>query len=395
MQLIALKLRSPTCIAQRPTSPGQTTESLRYVPGTVVRAAVASLLLRGRSYTGDGLSAAERARFTQLFLSGEVRFGNAWPQHPEAPPGAPTTQVVPRTAWTDKRNDGWRGDEPGQGVQDALTALLRDGADALTRQGLDRLEQEFAYVRGDSWKQLEVKRRLISRTALARNEAGLPPNPRGVAADGQLYSFEALETGQRFVAPLAGPDALIVEVCKLLDRPTVVSIGQGRSRGMGQAEARCFMQSDPPARDLADLAKQARDFTTRAGADPTQTVYLPVTLLADTILRDGYLLPCSSGNPEETLTHYTSTPPPAMTLHYGVQSTRWLSGWDAIRRIPRPPQLAVQHGSVWVYAIPAALLDSAISWWLDVEVTGLGERRAEGFGRVMLLHPFHAKEAVR
>lgn len=414
MYIVSLTLRSPTCVALRPTTPGQPTESLRYLTGTVLRGALAGLLLRGRRYEDGDLSDKERERFHQLFLSGEIIFGNAWPRH-----GKGTTQIIPRTAWTQKRGGGWRGDqEPGSGVRDALAPLLLNGAEQLTDDGFDRFDQEFACASGDTWQKIEVRRRLISRTALSRNEPDLPPTPRGVAAAGQLYSFEAIETGQEFLAPLSGAPGLLADLISLLrmDRATasiltvpdpsarqpelppsaLVSMGQGRSRGMGRATASILTVPDPPARQPDKLAREAVAFTERAGADSAETVYLPVTLLADTILRDDYLLPCSSGDPGVTLARYTSQPPPqGMRLHYAVQSTRWVGGWDELRRLPRPPQLAVQQGSVWVYAVPAADLSQAISWWLDVESQGLGERRGEGFGRLMLLHPFHAKEALR
>ena len=396
MYVVEFTLRSPTCVAQRPTAPGQPTESLRYLTGTVVRGALASLFLRGRRPLSHELSDEERKQFQRIFLSGEVVFGNAWPKHP-AEVIWKTTQVVPRTAWSHKRDGGWRGgDNPGGGVCDALTALLYDGAEELTNQGFDRYEQEFACARGGEWEKIEVRRRLISRTALTRNEPSLPAAPRGVAAAGQLYSFEAIETGQQFYAPLHGDTGLIDTLFKLFPRRAIASIGQGRSRGIGQVELRILPSSDPPARDPSLLAKEARDFTNRARASVEQIVYLPVTLLSDTILRDNYLVPCSSGDPQVTLSRYANSPPPKeLTLHYAVQSTRWLGGWDAIRDIPRPPQLAVQQGSVWVYAIPPELLDSAIQWWLTVEASGVGERRNEGFGQLCLLHTFHATEAIR
>lgn len=396
MHRIDFTLRSPTCVAQRPTAPGQPTDSLRYLTGTVVRAAVASLFLRGRRYTAAELSNDERVQFAHLFLSGDIHFGNAWPQRTEERSGS--AQIVPRTAWSHKRNGGWRGDtDPAvSGVRDALADLMRDGGETLTDQGFDRIEHEFAWVNGSLWKKIDVARRLISRAALARNEPSLPPTPRNTAADGQLYSFEAIETGQVFSAPLTGKPERLAELRALLPRPALVSVGQGRSRGLGQLTAQMIRLPDSPVRDRQRLAQQVHAFTLRAGGAPDQYVYLPVTLLADTILRDHYLLPCSSGDPQMTLARYSATPPPqAMQLHYAVQSTRWLGGWDELRRIPRPAQLAVQQGSVWVYRVPADQVSTALAWWLAIEEAGIGERRIEGFGRVTLLHPFHAEEALR
>jgi hypothetical protein len=151
------------------------------------------------------------------------------------------------------------------------------------------------------------------------------------------------------------------------------------------------------------LKPAVQAFTQRVSSDRTDATdwyYLPVTLESDTILRDHYLLSSSSGDPTETLWRYLPVADPAlrqMALHTAVQSTRWLGGWDELRRLPRPPQLAVQQGSVWVYRVPARddLLDAALRWWLQAEADGVGERRSEGFGRVRLLHPVHMEDRTR
>jgi CRISPR-associated protein Csx10 len=144
-------------------------------------------------------------------------------------------------------------------------------------------------------------------------------------------------------------------------------------------------------RFMKDIVSTIEDFSQRAGA-PAEYAYLPVTLQSDVILRDHYLLPCSSGALQETLVRYAPDPGITMELYDALQSTRWISGWDELRRMPRPLQLLVQQGSVWVYRVKQTELATAITWWLERETQGIGERRNEGFGCVRLLHPLHAEE---
>ncbi len=410
-----LTLLAPTCIAQRPTAPGQIVETLPYLSGTALRGAVAERLLAGRR--PSDLLTDDAKYFRRAFLAGEVRFANAWPQH-----DTDDTQIVPRSAGQYKHDKGWRSarkGKGGKGVFDRLADLLRlhqmddQGTwDALAKQAdervstLEPLSQSFASVNQDAdWQGGDVQRRLISRTAITPMERGLPTAGRAVAADGQLYSFEALEAGQRFRATVHGP-ADVLDWLK--DHGLVASegytkstltLGQGRSRGLGLVElVNIEDPHEPKVRTAETLVAHARTFSARAGLPATKGYYLPVTLESDVILRDAYLLPCVSGDPAITLARYrplvtpTGTPIP-MTLSEALQSSRWLGGWDVLRQLPRPPQLAVTQGSVWVYQVPdEAQLTAAITWWLAVALTGLGERCAEGFGRVRLVHPFHAED---
>jgi CRISPR-associated protein Csx10 len=334
----------------------------------------------------------EQQQFRRFFLSDQIVFQNGWPHDARA-----RTWVVPRTAWTAKDDSGWKGDRK-SGVRDVLVALLcGDDTSSGAWEGWDRLGQDFAFAQHNEWRKVETRRRLITRTALNRNDPELAPATRGVVAEGQLYSFEALETGQHYRAVISGPEVLLEELHQALQGSTLeLTIGQGRSCGMGQVRAKLITADEREDRDPAQILARVEEFSRRAGAD-AGTIYLPITLESDAILRDHYLLPCSSADPAETLWRYL---PPTdairtMRLHTAVQSTRWIGGWDELRRLPRPAQLAVQMGSVWVFAVPAAAAAAAIAWWLDAERWGIGERRSEGFGRVRLLHPLHEKDEVR
>jgi CRISPR-associated Csx10 family RAMP protein len=384
---VDLRLLAPTCIAQRPITPGQVATSLGYLTGTALRGALATRWLAGRPYVE--LDGVDRDRVRRLFLDGQVRFGAAWPVHPGG-----ATWVVPQTAWTAKHNGGWR-HEGDAGVRDVLAGLLRDAPDDHDAQReLERLDDEFAFREtwSQGWLRPHLRRRLITRTALNRIERPLPSTSLGVAVSGQLYTMETLETGQEFAAVIRGPQDRLDELRqRALTADATLSLGRGRSRGSGEAAIRRIETIPDDARDAAELELLAQAFSRRAGASGG-IAYLPVTLESDVILRDRYLLPCSSGEPGETLSRYLPGVPASMRPRLAIQRTRWISGWDAIRRLPRSPQLAVQLGSVWVFAVPDAELPAAIAWWFRAERQGLGEWRNRGFGQVRLFHPLHAED---
>jgi CRISPR-associated protein Csx10 len=362
-----------------------------------VRGGLATFWLQGRCFAD--LDEFEAAQFRRLFLNDNVRFENALPLDPDSRKRGHTL-IVPRTAQSQKDNPGWRYDqvisERGAGVCDLLPDLLRPAENVSPKkwEGWDRFDGEFANVKRDDWSAIRVQRRLLSRVAIGHYGAKALLPRRGVARDGQLYSLEVLDTGQQFQGYIRVPDDGFDYFQALFrgNQPIATTCGQGRSRGLGQVKIALGNEAALEARSVETLVPWIREFSTHAEA-PQGKLFLPITLESDMLLRDNYLLPCSSGNPKETLGRYkplTGTTV-QMQLCESVQRTRWIGGWDALRNIPRPPRLAVQHGSVWVYCIQddPQPLQNAIQWWLEAEQAGLGERRNEGFGRVQLLHPFH------
>lgn len=406
---VVAQLRAPLCLARRPTAPGQPIETLDYITGTALRGGLANAWLQGRR--PDKLPAPEQDLFHTLFTSGAVVFGNCLPAG-----DADATMVIPRSAETEKRGGGWLNDERARfGVVDVLKHRLCDidpldafhqrYPDRTDLETLDRLGQTFAGTEADSSRprKLVVRRRQITRTAV---------DPvRGSARARQLYSFEALETGEQFRGMLIGPAQLLDQLRALVQAPhDTLWMGQGRTRGLGEVFISDVGAAQPFGRDRAQAIADVLRFNqqlralTHDGRLPVDqdvpeedVVYLPVTLEADVLLRDHYLLPSSDPTPIVTLGRYLNLPAPLATAMRVVPrgcllSTGWIGGWDEMRGLPRTPLLATSMGSVWTFTVPEQLLEPAVDWWLEAERFGLGERRSEGYGRVRLGHPLHLTE---
>jgi CRISPR-associated protein Csx10 len=407
MMRVVFLLQSPLCIARRPTAPGQPIETLPYLSGTVVRGSIATAWLQGRRFAE--LSADEQAIFQQLFLFPNVIFRNGLPL-----PAHKTdvqVEVVPQTAWAHKHDDiGWlykeKKGKKGTGVFNQLPTLLCHQDPNADRKGdrLDRFDTPFAFLDENNYKGISVSKRMITRTAI--------DSQRGTARDQFLYTLDALETGQGFVATMQGQEKQIKVLERVLQKNTILRMGQARSRGLGEVLVEQVVLSHVP--DLAQEKKQAlahvRSFTQmvrkRANGplldeqgNPLgkDMMLLPVTLESDVLLRDIYLLPSSDPRPSTTLGRYLALPESLeqeMQLHLPgmMQSSHWIGGWDELRRIPRPPQLAIAMRSVWTFRVPSAHLDAAVTWWLQAQQQGLGERCNEGYGQIRLCHPLHMKE---
>lgn len=413
--LIDLRLRSPLCIARRPTAPGQPVETLRYISGTVLRGGLAHAWLQGRRY--NDISSAEKEEFQSLFLHPALQFGNCWPLYLPTGEGngeirnVVAAEVIPRTCYAGKYDgNGWLADG-GDGVTDQLHRFLQAQEICDT---LDRFDDMFAVYDDHRYYGMKVRKRSLTRTAIDPT--------RGTARESLLYTLEALETGQWFRGRISGSaDALQQLRKRVCHEGDILAMGQGRSRGLGEVvlervcevsqtgtdEQRTQLVSAletvvdtsevPRPNDEHGVLVQAIEcFNHRVGYDQ-DTVLLPVTLESDVLLRDYYLLPSSDPQPATTLGRYIPLPPPldrTMTLDEQglVQATHWIGGWDELRRIPRPPQLAVSLGSVWTFRVPREHLGLAVTWWIAAQQQGIGERRNEGYGRVRLCHPLHILE---
>lgn len=388
---IRLRLRSPLCIAQRPTAPGQPVTSLPLISGTTLRGGLASTWLAGQRFATPGdLSESRRRDFQSLFLSGRIRFGACR----LALPGL-RTDVIPLTAYTAKHGGGWLDDPPASsGVYDILRSLLTN---QMIDPELEPLGKRFAATPAGElhYRKAEPGRRLIARTAI---------NPvRGAARDAQLYTLDALETGQEFEGRIEGDSAAIESLISagVLAPNTMLGVGQGRSRGLGAVEIVDVGAAAPHENRRMAVLDDVTRFNALLGRDAAaQEWILPITLESDIILRDRYLLPSSDANPQQTLGRYQKLPA-GLDQHMrlvpaGVmQSTTWIGGWDELRRMPRAPGLAVAMGSVWSFAVSQKLIPDAIDWWLQAERDGLGERRIEGYGQVRLCHPLHLAEEAQ
>jgi CRISPR-associated protein Csx10 len=115
-----------------------------------------------------------------------------------------------------------------------------------------------------------------------------------------------------------------------------------------------------------------------------------LTLHSDSLLLDD-LWRYTSVLDEGFLAHeYTNAP--ACTLQRWFARTCLVGGWNAAHRMPKEDELAVLKGSAFLYTTTtsAALL---LPWLRDLEEHGIGERRNEGFGRIVACHPFHWRES--
>lgn len=407
---------APLAVNERKPGGSQVQEGLDYIPGRVLRGALADLLLRTctdplgqQAHTNCPHPAICRALF-----DGELLFRDARPVGYMAP----VTHLLPMTAFSCKDDGGFQttATNPGHGVFDTLIDRACWEAQAspafqyqprcpicgdrtrvfMGAYTLYNIDQQITFYASP-----KVTKELLTRVAINRR--------RGVAEDQLLYAVSALSqhtrVGDDYVATrYAGSiwlpeslaaDSLLVDALKK-HLSQLRHLGSGRSRGLGRVEIENVAASPALAvqQRLQDFNQTFAERWRLAAASSNQQTppahHFSVTLQSDAILQaeDGWS-PASVLTPASlwAACGLAGTPPSTLTLvrSYATNTTR--GGWNALWGLRKETEQVVQAGAVYLFQV-----DDFTNWAAPLEYLenhGIGVRQAEGFGQVRVCAEFH------
>lgn len=333
-----------------------------FLPGSVLRGAVIKrYCARQDCQPADLLDKSADA--LRLFFDGTTRYLNGYVM-------AGGQRALPTPlAWHKSKAA-----ESGRAYNFAVTAREQHEATGKDDEKVFRdwkpLKEAFHIKQDNKVQPLKVARRMAVHTARNRRmgRAALPEAVRDGEEAGAVFRYEALEAGQTFEAAIVcdrDDDAAIIK--PLLSGE--VLLGGSRTGGYGRARL-----------DVVDDAAGWREST----AEPSQSDRLVVTLVSDALVRDANgqstadaeavraAIEQRLGLPEGDLKFA------ADRVHGAFVRVRPVAGFNRKWGLPLPQGLAVQMGSVLVLTKPALTLEQ-----IDARLAqGIGERRAEGFGRV-------------
>jgi len=338
-----LTLEAPVVL----TVPGgdpNSVESMSFIPGSAVRGSAAR-----------GLSGALPDQFHRLILSGAVCYLNAYFLS-----GARRCLPTPVSFRREKYSSSRYHDLAGY-----------TGAEDWPSHQLVRVPAEFLALDGPEPQPATVS---ISG-CMHHQQDRVMGRPTG--EPGALFRYDALDLGQCFGGFIAcrGPDKdvverLVGEVRQALGRTLLL----GRSRRAGYGGSARIEWREPQKREVVGQR-------VAAGSQPAGTV-LRVLFTSDYIGRDaetGQLNPSAwvdelrmrlGGRIEEMV-------PPQRFGEF-----RLTGGFNRTWGTELPQVLALRAGSVLVVRVTETLTEEDL---LAVEHDGLGERRTEGFGRLVFL----------
>ncbi len=331
-----------------------------YLPGSALRGLVIG------KYLGSQPADISESALQRLFFNGSTRYLNGYPLDVYGHPGLP----VPASWQHIKHKE--------DSIFDLAVEVPEDDLQwqAVSAPFYTRSEEEIQLIQPEHNIAVHTQRTARFGRAMPKcRSAGSGLAGEGVwevlkegEIVGAVYRYDALAAGQAFQATiLCDHDDDVATLLSFIKDSDRVSLGGARSGGYGQAEISQVQAFDhEPEWDAP-------------GADEDSPKgKLIVTLRSDVLLRDerGQF----AVDPElvgRVLSRHLQVP--QLALEDAFLSTQPVGGFNRKWSLPLPQALAIRMGSVLIFRDPGCDPKRLA----DLEVRGIGERRAEGFGRIV------------
>ena len=216
----------------------------------------------------------------------------------------------------------------------------------------------------------------------------------GSAHQGILYSREFLQPGMTFWGTVIVPDEQDERFRAFIQKANesgLLRLGNNRTRGFGRVTL-AVTPTSIGEQDMELLRQRIRNFDAQFRAQAKQydikhphALYLPITLTADAILYDR-LLRQRTGLDEKVLDDLGIK---GAERIYCNSSVRRVMGWNDLWRVPKADDIAIAMGATFLFGLSHDLDDALLHRLHNLERRGIGIRRREGFGRLLIASPFH------
>lgn len=399
---VEIELRSPLAAGGRKPT-GSATESTSYIRGGLLRGGFAQVCMKELSG-----SPGENEAFRKLFLNEEAAiFRNAYPAS-----RCQQAAVLPATALSCKGNPGFLGASsrpPAHGVFDTLLErIVSEAVDwpyhptCPCCKGRTEASSGFYSYRDGIYHSEKTSTQLLTRVAINRH--------RKAAEDELLYHIQAIDPVRmekqepdkepekkwvRFIGSACIPSSMVEEVSHQLQNG-IRRIGGGGSRGLGEVRLKVREhKAQHPIEERIQRFNQAlqklwatySDLPTVSAAMPEGT-YFTIDLQADAILvaDDGWQRSMVLNAQVIQAAAHCQAP---VELVRSFASYDYLGGWNAAWKLPKETELVTRMGSVFVYRTTE--MDAWYEPLKHLQTVGVGNRRQEGFGQVLVCESFHLR----
>lgn len=399
---VSITARAPLVFSERKPG-GQFRPSTLYVPGAVLRGALAQQFLDANEI-GD--------KFHTLFISRDAPlFHNAYPAFSDAEETNGTfisSRPIPVTAYSCKTETGFTR-QGRHGVYDSL----------IDRLCCELLGVEIPYLprcnhpdHKDKGERVEAYGGFYASTTNGKYSASVPTQMttrvalnrrRRVAEENLLYSPLVISEATKGGAATTFHGSIAINDenrSVIMDHlPTLTHIGSGVARGFGHVEVKV---ESAPTDDLSERVKRFNDLiarrwklwehlprklesTAQVTQKPGNGTFLSVMLLSDAILRADDWNPTVRLEPE-----MLGGAGAHATLLRSYATADYRGGWNTAWRLPKDTEPVARMSSVYVYHTTYETSDEN---WLnalrELEERGVGHRSVEGCGQVRVCDEFH------
>ncbi|MFV9506736.1 MAG: hypothetical protein AB4911_19465 [Oscillochloridaceae bacterium umkhey_bin13] len=369
-------LEQPVLLA-RSTGDTNSLVSLDYLPGSAIRGMLIGRYLRTAGTTDD-LAADPTAR--RLFFDGGVRYLNAYRCSATGQRSLPTPLALLKRKLA----------LPAEGSYHSYNAAHEDWNDERRReleQNNDQLQRlGIAYCTINDAAELHPVTLEPNRIAVhvQRNRELGRAVGDNTENGGTIFKYEALAEDQTFAGVIMLDDEADLATIQALCTPAEAWLGRSRSANYGRV--RLNLGKPQSAQAWREVPNAPELEAVEAGQ------MLQICFLSDTLLRDGQgvALARLSAQPsikDQDKGHLIDDQYLSAYLGFAVRidparsfsAATVAGGFNQTWRLPLPQQAALKAGSVFVVYPHKAVSRERLA---QLEQTGIGERRAEGFGRI-------------
>lgn len=403
MQKINLEIQalSPLAIGRQKPG-GNISEAETYIPGSVIRGAVASQIIKqANTAITDGDD------FHKLFLDdNSAIFQNAYPATIEGEKQTriqPEVRLLPATALSSKAKSGFK--PKGNGVFDTLIdrfcaekyGYIYDPNCPIDGGRVDSFTGFYSQLGGKYYSHSAVSR-LLTRVGINRR--------RATSEERVLYSIQVLNESQdnkQKPKPVIYTGAIFVNEELATNLQMFINknqenlrLGGASSRGLGKVK----IIAKPPINIKLKVTNQIQQFNQKLrqrwrewqnifgsplGELPENRTYFTVNLQADAILNETWRR--TTVISPAMLQQFTSVNDSSLQLHAAYSSYDYRSGWNSAWGLMKDVELVTNKGGVYLFSTENQNL--WLKAWEDLEIYGVGDRTAEGFGQVQICSEFH------
>lgn len=402
---LTITAQAPLAIGQRKPG-GSVSEAMDYIPGTVIRGAIAGQILQ----QAQGQQPEPGDSFHALFLDESCTiFRNAYPAvaklgEDEYIVSDGDVCLLPATALSSKTDSGFRPKKAG--VFDALIDSFCAREHGLfyepnSMEG-DRVEPFSGFYSRTKGRYVShsISKRLLTRVGINRR--------RTTAQDEVLYSIEVMNEsqGKNHPQPTVYSGSILIEDDELAaDLHQFIGchrdhfrLGGSTSRGLGKVKL--CTRLEEVSRPIDDVKNRIAAFNTclderwklwnAFGPRPSPVadkLFFALALQSDAILTENWQRTMVIS--EDMLCQFTNLARDEIELHMAYSSYDYRSGWNAAWGLPKDVELITKMGSVFLFSVSKNQAEQWQTKLAALGLQGIGDRTAEGFGQIKICGEFH------
>lgn len=420
---LEIKALSPLAISRQKPG-GSVSECEDYIPGSVIRGAIASEILKQSGHQFSDLS-RNGGDFQALFLGDEPAiFTNGYPSIKTKGKIIRKNQieeigVLPATVLSSKTKSGFT-TENNNGVFDTLIdrycaesyGLAYDPTCPNEKGGRVEPFTGFYSKLGNKYRSVKVNKRLLTRVGINRK--------RATSEEEILYSIEVINeseiNSQNEKLVIFNSKILVVDniadklqnFIKVNDNHKNFRLGGSTSRGLGKVKIEIINSEskEDEKKDIEEITKEKIKIKIQEFNDKFKTRwkewsifgspinelsqnrhYFTIDLQSDAILTEKWQR--TTVISPQMLKLFTCVEDEELDLELEAtySSYDYRSGWNSAWGLMKDVELVTNKGAVYLFST-----SQPESWYeklAKLELRGVGERTSEGFGQIEVCNLFH------